>query len=124
MCGRCQCLRVCRPAGYPFRGASFGYGVGGRQTPGKLGTGSFPVSNYKSSREGGGRLSSVGSGQAALGRVSQVPVEDDRLAGRFRVRPGVTDGTFLFLLVWKDQSCLRFDLWPQLYHRGAQTIMG
>ena len=48
-------------------------------------------------------------------------MDDDRSAGRFGVGPGVTDGSCL--LVWNDHVCVPFDLWPHLYHRGAQTVV-
>lgn len=94
-------------------------GGGDTYTPGKQARNRvLPVSRCKSSREGGGHT----AGQSVAGRVSQVPIKDDRLAGRFRIGPGVTDGTFLSLLIWKARTRVPFDLWPQLYHRGAQTI--
>lgn len=96
----------------------------GTHTPqgNKLGTGSFQFPDARAAEREVATLSGVGPGQSVAGRVSQVPVKDDRLAGRFRIGPGVTDGTFLSLLIWKARTRVPFDLWPQLYHRGAQTI--
>ena len=119
----CQCLSLGRQDGYPFQWSIFWFwGRVEIYTPGRQARNSV-LSGFQLQEQQRGRVpdSDGGSGRSAPRRGSQVPVDDDSSAGRFRIGPGVTDGSCL--LVWKDQVCVPFHLWPHLYHRGAQTVV-